>query len=45
MKEKIKYLMNKKAFHISLLIIFITIVLFVLGIIVLKYNVEECLIY
>lgn len=40
MKEKIKYLMNKKAFHISLLIIFITIVLFVLGIIVLKYNVE-----
>ena len=40
MKEKIKYLMSKKAFHISMLIIIIAVILFVLGIFVLKYNVE-----
>lgn len=40
MKEKIKYLLSKKAFHISMLIVIIVIILFALGIIVLKYNVE-----
>ena len=40
MKEKIKYIMNKKAFHISMLIIIVVVILFTLGIIVLKYNVE-----
>lgn len=40
MKEKLKYLMNKKAFHISILIFTIAIILFVLGIIVLQYNIE-----
>lgn len=40
MREKIKYLVNKKAFHISILIVLIAIILFTVGIIVLKYNVE-----
>lgn len=40
MKEKLKYLMNKKAFHISMLIVIVVIILFVLGIIVLQYNIE-----
>lgn len=40
MKEKLKYLISKKAFHISMLIIIVAVILFVLGIIVLKYNVE-----
>lgn len=40
MKEKIKYLMGKKAFHISMLIIIVVVILFILGIIILKYNVE-----
>lgn len=40
MKEKLKYLMNKKAFHISILIVMVAIILFVLGIIVLQYNIE-----
>ena len=40
MKEKLKYLMNKKAFHISILIVMVVIILFVLGIIVLQYSIE-----
>ena len=32
--------MNKKAFHISMLIVIVAIILFVLGIIVLQYNIE-----
>ena len=40
MKEKLKYLMNKKAFHISMLIVIVAIILFVLVIIVLQYNIE-----
>lgn len=40
MKEKIKYLMNKKSFHFSVIMIMIVIILFILGLIVLKYNVE-----
>lgn len=40
MKERLKYLMNKKAFHISILIVMVAIILFVLGIIVLQYNIE-----
>ena len=40
MKEKIKYLINKKAFHISILIVIVVIILFALGIIVLQYSVE-----
>ena len=40
MKEKIKYLMSKKSFHISMIIIIIAVILFTLGIIVLRYQVE-----
>lgn len=40
MKEKIKYLMSKKSFHISVLIIIVAAILFGLGIVVLRYNVE-----
>lgn len=40
MKEKIKYLMSTKAFHICMVIVMISVIFFALGIIVLKYNVE-----
>lgn len=40
MKEKIKYLIGKKSFHICMIIIIIAIILFTLGIIMLKYSVE-----
>lgn len=40
MKEKIKYLINKKAFHICMLIVIVVVILFALGITVLKYSVE-----
>lgn len=40
MIEKIKNIMEKKSFHICMLIIIISIILFVLGITILKYNVE-----
>lgn len=40
MKEKIKYFMNQKSFHICMVIIIIAVILFILGIVVLKYNVE-----
>lgn len=40
MIEKIRNLKNKKSFHIAMIIIIIAIILFVVGIIVLKYNVE-----
>lgn len=40
MKEKIKYIMGKKSFHICMLIIIIAVILFSLGIIALKYSVE-----
>lgn len=40
MIEKIKYLMSKKAFHLCVVIVIISIVLFTLGIILLKYSVE-----
>ena len=40
MKEKFKYLMEKKSFHISMMIVIVSIILFTLGMIVLKYNVE-----
>lgn len=40
MKEKIRSFMNTKAFHMCMVIIIIAIILFVLGIIILKYNVE-----
>ena len=40
MREKIRYLMNTKAFHLCVVIIIIAIILFVLGIILLKYSVE-----
>lgn len=40
MRERIKYLMGKKAFHISMLIVILVIILFTVGIIILKYNVE-----
>lgn len=40
MKEKLRYIIGKKSFHICMVIVMIAIILFVLGIIVLKYNVE-----
>lgn len=40
MKEKIKYLMGKKAFHVSMIIVILAIILFAVGIIILRYNVE-----
>lgn len=40
MKEKIKYFMSKKSFHVAVIIFMIAIILFFLGITVLKYSVE-----
>lgn len=40
MKEKIRYIMEKKSFHICMVIVMIAIILFILGMIVLRYNVE-----
>ena len=40
MKEKIRYIIGKKSFHICIVIVIISIILFALGIIVLRYNVE-----
>lgn len=40
MKEKIKYIMGKKSFHICMIIVIISVILFVLGLIVLRYSVE-----
>lgn len=40
MKEKIKYFMSKKLFHVAVIIFMIAIILFFLGITVLKYSVE-----
>lgn len=40
MKEKIKYIMGKKSFHICMMITIITTILFTLGLIVLRYSVE-----
>ena len=40
MKEKVRYIIGKKSFHICMVIVMIAIILFILGMIVLKYNVE-----
>lgn len=40
MKEKIKYIIGKKSFHICMMIVIISVILFALGLIVLRYNVE-----
>ena len=40
MKERIRYIIGRKSFHICMVIVIIAIILFVLGIIILKYNVE-----
>lgn len=40
MKEKIKYIMSKKSFHTCVIIIIVAVMLFFLGITVLKYSVE-----
>lgn len=40
MLEKIKYLTSRKSFHIVMIIVIIAIILFVVGILVLRYNVE-----
>lgn len=40
MIEKIKEITNKKSFHIVILIVIITVILFATGIIILRYNVE-----
>ncbi len=39
-KDKIKNLTNKKSFHLCMIIIIIAVILFVVGIIILQYNVE-----
>lgn len=40
MIEKIKYLTNKKSFHVAVVIVIIALILCGLGVVVLKYNVE-----
>ena len=40
MKEKLKYLTSRKSFHVCMIIIIIAIILFVVGILVLRYQVE-----
>lgn len=40
MIDKIKEITNKKTFHIIIMIVMITVILFITGIIILKYNVE-----
>lgn len=40
MKEKLKYITSKKSFHICMTIIIIAVILFVAGIMILKYQVE-----
>lgn len=40
MKEKLRYWTNKKSFHIAILIILVVVILFILGMTVLKYHVE-----
>ena len=40
MKEKIKYIMSRKYFHICMTIVIIAIILFVSGIMILRYQVE-----
>ncbi len=40
MKEKIKYIMGKRSFHICIVIMLIATILFILGMIILRYNVE-----
>ena len=40
MLEKIKKITNKKSFHIVMIIVILTIILFVAGIIILRYSVE-----
>ena len=40
MKEKIRYLIGKKSFHVAMVIILVVTILFVLGLIVLRYSVE-----
>lgn len=40
MKEKLRYLMSKKSFHVSIVIIAIVIVIFILGLVILRYHVE-----
>ena len=40
MREKLRCLMEKKSFHISMMIIIVTVILFALGMVTLRYNVE-----
>lgn len=40
MLQKLKNFMNKKYFHISMLIVILTIIVFSAGLLILKYNVE-----
>ncbi|MCI8444494.1 MAG: hypothetical protein HFJ37_04990 [Clostridia bacterium] len=40
MREKIKYIMGKKSFHIGMVIIIMAVILFTVGILALRYNVE-----
>jgi len=40
MKEKIKYIMGKKSFHICMVMIIIAVILFTVGILALRYSVE-----
>lgn len=40
MLEKLKYLTSKKSFHIVMIIVILSVILFTVGILVLRYNVE-----
>ena len=40
MLDKLKYMTHKKSFHIVMLIVILAIILFVVGILILRYNVE-----
>ena len=40
MKEKLNDLVNKKWFHIVIMVIILAVLMFILGITILKYNVE-----
>ena len=40
MLEKIKNIINKKYFHVCMMILIIVVILFIVGMLILKYNVE-----
>ena len=40
MLDKLKYLTSRKSFHVAMIIVILAVILFVVGILVLRYNVE-----